>query len=261
MKVKNVSSSKIDVPEFKLSLKPGDVGDLSSFDLALVRSHTLLGAFFEKGLLINLGQTTLAGSKATLNSARDRITKLNVLGTKDDYIIKQAKKRSQTTTRTAIADSLKNYDRRAPLASDLETSSRYEDEYFMNMHPGEDEPEEYLRPRIKIEEKFRPTEIQWNGSMTFGQNGQIQTGIITGETTHLAPDPDTLILKDPHGNEHKLSLTRIKEKMLRRCIGSNSAGRPCKKYAIHGFQSCLRHMSRTERTEYDQLRAINDKTK
>jgi len=257
MKIKNISSSQIDIPEFQLSLKPGDTADISSFDPAVIRAHKLLAIMFQKGLLINLGRLSPSGSSGALNSARDRIAKMNILGDKNDYVLKPASNK-KLSTRNSIEHALKDSNRRAPLAShNIDAEERYNDDYYNNMYPGELEPQEhYDGPQIKIDQNFRAAEIAWDGSVTFGQNGQIQTDIVLGKTTFITPDPDELIVKDKGGHEYKVSIERIKEKMLRRCIATNAQGKPCKKYAIYGFQSCLTHMSAIEKQEYESTKKL-----
>jgi hypothetical protein len=251
MQIKNISSSLIEIQDLNVKLRPGETADLSSHDLAFLRTHKVLNLYFDKGLLANLGIIHKAtGSKANLNAAKDRIQKLGIMG-KNKLVTKQATK---SDNKKAIADIARKADhtkRLAPPPANFSPSrERYREVLEEELAPP------LPRPRPKIQEKFQPVTLNYQ---EFGANGNIETAIITGETTQLSLAPSTttpsteLTITDRTGYEHRVSFESIKEKLLQKCIGITSSGKPCKKYAVHGFQSCLTHMSKSEKDEYNKL--------
>lgn len=256
MRVKNVSSTNIPLPEFNLDLKPGDVGDLSPFDIKLIHSHKLLSAYLEKGLLVNLGIASPIGSKTHLKSARDRIAQLKI----GEYIPKQTK-RGNSPNRAKIAEALKKNDSRSR-TSPSESTERYGEEFHSNMNPLIERANSSPKPRPKIQETFKSMQVNPDGVISqFGSYGMIPTEVLTGGTTHLTiKSEDSLIIKDKGGNEYNVSLANIQEKLQKKCIGSNKKGKLCGKWAVTNFNSCLTHMSRTEKREYEALKR-NGKSK
>jgi len=279
MHVKNISSSQIKIEDLSLSLSPGDTIDLSSYDSKILRTHTKLNLYFDKGLLANLGSIAKTpGTKASLLATKQKIEKLGIMGT--DNVIKPAS-RSSVNKRKMIGDVIRKADPNkrlsAPPKSFNPEKERYREEYLYNSKGGIDydvEEDFYEAPErtIEIEEKFIPRQIAWDGS--FHSKGVIKTGQLTGETTHLSFDKQKLenmkdserlfaerqtkssdlIVTDSRGVQHKVSFEEVKRKVLKRCIGITSAGKPCQKYAIQGFQSCIKHMSLTEKQEYNKLK-------
>ena len=259
MRVKNVSSTNIPLPEFNLNLKPGDIGDLTGFDQKVIHTHKLLAAYFQKGLLVNLGLApSPTGSKKSMQTARDRIAQLKI----GEYISKPATK-SQSSNRNKIMETLKKNDSRAPVTPEFDPSKeRYHDEYYANMNPGQQvERPTQPKPRPKIDETFRPMQINYDDTISeFGSYGTIATEVLTGPTTYLQQSlsipqkQDNVVVKDIAGNEYNVSLKNIKEGLERRCIGANKAGKPCGKWAIRGLNSCATHLSRSEKKEYEELK-------
>jgi len=260
MRIKNVSSTNIPLPEFNMNLKPGDIGDLSTFDQKVIHTHKLLAAYFEKGLLVNLGIAAPVGSKNTLRSARDRIAQLKI----GDYVPKQAS-RSSSSNRNKIMETLKKNDTRTRVNTEFDPSKeRYHEEYYSNMNPDKQvERPNQPKPRPKIDNTFKPMQINHDDTISeFGSYGSIATEVLTGPTTYLqriepAPKPqrqDIVTVKDAGGNEYNVSLKSIKEKLERKCVGSNSSGKPCGKWSVTGFSSCATHMSRSEKKAYEELK-------
>ena len=243
-----------------MDLKPGDIGDLTGFDQKVIHTHKLLAAYFQKGLLVNLGLAPAPiGSKKSLQTARDRIAQLKI----GEYISKPASK-SQSSNRNKIMETLKRNDSRVVTTPEFDPSTeRYHDEYYANMNPGQqiDRPTQ-PKPRPKIDETFRPMQINYDDTISeFGSYGSIATEVLTGPTTYLqqsysspSQKQDNIIVKDIAGNEYNVSLKNIKEGLERKCIGSNKAGKVCGKWAVKGFSSCATHFSRTEKKEYEALK-------
>lgn len=258
MRIKNISSTTIPLPEFQLNLKPGDIGDLSSFDPKLIHTHKMLSVYFEKGLLINLGTVKVSGSKANLQTTRDRIAKLGL----GDYVSKPSKK-STGSVREQINAVSKKVTRR-PTEPNIEIPpERYKEEYHQNMNPRA-EIEAFIdkpKSKVKIQDKFEAVQLRSDGQImnSFNTPGHIPTGYLAGETTHLTlpipkseiKDLDKIDLVDKLGNSHKISLKKIEERLKRKCLGFSSTGKPCKKFAVHFYQTCITHMSESERKEYD----------
>lgn len=261
MRIKNVSSTDIPLPEFQLLLKPGDIGDLSPFDPKVIYTHKLLSAYFEKGLLVNLGNATPPGSRVALRSARDRIANLKI----GDYISKPANKKAPNRSQID-ATIRRNESRVKPSAGDFDTNKeRYSDEYFQNMNPGATrEDSSQPKPKVKIKDSFSGVQIQPDGTITFGSHGRIETAVLTGPTTFLStptpPPQNTVTLTDKLGGQVVLSLDAIQERLNKKCLGFTNSGKPCKKLAVTGFQSCLTHFSRTEKKEYEQLKVSSSQT-
>lgn len=253
MKVKNISATIIDIPEFKLFLNPGDIGDLSKFDPKEIHKHKLLTAYFEKGLLANLGNTTVRGSSAALKTARERIEKLGLKDYKE-----QPSSKKQNSTREKI-NQVKN---QKTLKSDVNTE-RYADQYYNNLNPSNPQTEEKV-PRPKIQEQFQSVQINYDGIVgNFGSYGKIASEQLTGKTTQLNPEinkvpsnklQDNIIIKDIEGNEYNVSLEKITERLKRKCLGFTSNGKPCKKWAVLNFNSCMTHMSKSEKELYEKLK-------
>jgi len=236
---------------------PGEIGDLSSFDPKELYQHKKLNAYFTKGLLANLGNASPAGSAAALRSARDRISKLGLT----DYIAKPAKS-GANNNRNKIGNLLKRNTTRPKSGFDYE-KERYSDEYHQNMNPSEGRQEySQPKPRPKIDDDFRSMQVNPDGVISeFGAYGTIETGVLTGETTHLTDSPKSKVadrsqmtVSDSDGNEYNVSLKKIEERIKRKCIGSTSSGKMCKKWAVTDFQSCLTHMSRSEKKAYEELK-------
>ena len=253
MRIKNVSSTLIPLPEFNLQLSPGDIGDLSSFDPKAIHSHKLLAAYLENGLLVNLGTLVPAGSMAALKSARNRIEKLGF----NDYVAKKATPSS--SNRAKIDQLLKRPKYREPSEGKFnQQNERYSEEYYYNKL--ENVPETPTpKPRPKIDNNFKSMQIDPLGTVVeFGAYGRIDTEALVGKTALIVPpvqEKDTrIVIKDTAGNEFKVSLDNIKERLQRKCIGANASGKQCKKWAVSNFHSCLTHMSRTEKEEYEKLR-------
>lgn len=262
MQIKNISSSFIEIQDLNVKLRPGETADLSSHDLASLRTHKVLNLYFDKGLLANLGMVHKpVGSKANLNAAKDRIQKLGIMG-KNKLVTKQAT--LKTDNKKAIAEIARKADhtkRLSPPPPNFSpTRERYREVLEEDYDDDDNDIHQYQeivrpKPRPQIQDKFPPLVLDYQ---EFGINGNIETGIITGETTNLAsPTPETpeLSIIDRAGREHRIPFEAVKEKMLHKCIGLTSSGKPCKKYAVHGFQSCLTHMSKSEKEEYHQLQA------
>lgn len=258
MRIKNVSSTTISFPEFQLNLKPGDIGDLSSFDPKVIHTHKMLSVYFEKGLLINLGTVKVSGSKANLQTTRDRIAKLGL----GDYVSKPSKK-STSSVREQIGEVSKKTSRRSPEPKKEPLPERYKEEYYQNMNPREqieafiDKP----KPRAKIQDKFEPVQLRSDGQImdAFNTPGVIPTGHLAGPTTHLSlskvipkiQDPDNVEITDKLGNSYNISFKKIEERLKKKCLGFSSSGKPCKKWSVSGFQSCMTHMTASEKKDYD----------
>lgn len=249
MRVKNVSAKQLDLEDFNLSIGVGEIGDLSDFDPKLLHQHKRLNAMFDKGLLVNLGTAGVTGSNKSLISARDRISKLGLEG----YVPKKSKSSSKSS-RSKIADLMKKSDRRAPIATEPQTAhERYSRDFQQNMNPTEKYDEEFEKPRIKIDEKFRTVKIGFDGAVVtdFGENGNIQTGILSKEPII---NKSLIQVTDKSGQEYNVSLERIEERLKRKCLGSNKSGKPCKKWAVKNYDSCLTHLSHAEKKSYENLK-------
>lgn len=262
MRIKNISSTKIELPEFKLSLDPGDMGDLSEYDPKQLHTHKRLNSYFSKGLLINLGNSSPPGSTAALKSARNQIERLGLSG----YVAKPAKKSSirQQNNRSKI-DALLSNSRKAGKSGFDSDKERYSDEYYANMNPTQPREEHTQpKPRPQVDEKFRNMQIEPDGTVTeFGAYGVIETGVLTNEKNLLIPEKPTkpskkdqpkLEVQDKEGNTYSVSLENIQDRLKRHCIGFTNSRKPCKKWAVHGFQSCLTHLSESEKKEYEKLK-------
>lgn len=256
MQIKNISSSFIEIQDLNVKLRPGETIDLSGHDLAFLRTHKTLNLYFDKGLLANLGVVHKpTGSKANLNAAKDRIQKLGIMG-KNKLVTKQATK---TDNKKAIADIARKADHTKRLSPPPANFSPNRERYREVLEEEQDS-DDYIesfqpRPRPKIQDKFQPVILDYQ---EFGTNGNIETAVITGETTQLSaeiPAPTELSIMDRLGREHRVSFEDVKAKILQKCIGTTSAGKPCKKYAVHGFESCLTHMTQSEKQEYNKLQA------
>lgn len=265
MRVKNISSTKIELEELNLFLNPGDMQDLSEFDPKMLHQNKRLNSYMAKGLLINLGNSSPAGSLAAMRSARNRISNLGLT----DYIAKPAKK-GAVNNRSKIDALLKKTPRNPPKAGFDSTKERYSDEYHANMNPTTPR-EDYSKPkpRPKIDDSFRSMQVNPDGVVSeFGSYGIIETGVLTGEQNLLAPElkasqpktEDIIEVKDLDGNNYSVSIDSIKERVKRKCIGFTNTGKACKKWAVlGGFSSCMTHMSQSEKIEYEKIKQ-NTKT-
>jgi hypothetical protein len=261
MRIKNVSSTDVKLPDLNLTLSPGEIKDLSSFDPKVLHTDKKLNAYFDKGLLVNLGSTMPSGSIAALKSARNRIDKMGF----GESVAKQAKK-APSDNRKKISELLKRNDQRTNPNQGFDSAKeRFSDEYYQNMNPGiQREDFSKPKPRPKIDERFKPMQLMPDGMVVeFGSHGKIQTAVLAGQTTALStnlvpekkkPEENSIEVADLDGNVYVVSLDKIKERLERKCLGFSSSGKPCKKWAVTGFRSCTTHMSRSEKREYERLK-------
>jgi hypothetical protein len=266
MRIKNVSSTDIKIPDLDLALAPGEMKDLSSFDPKVIYQHKKLNAYFDKGLLVNIGSSTPPGSIASLKSTRDKISKLGF----SDAIVKQAKKPSNpnSNSRSAINELLKKNNPREkinPMPQHDPGKDRFHEQYQKNMNPIKALLQEELtmRPKLKISETFVPIQITPDGVMTeFGSNGMIPSAILAGKESILNAEPQMVVLETPEtieivdkdGQTYKVNLDEVRERISKKCLGYSSKGKPCKKYAVLGFKSCVTHMTTSERKEFERLK-------
>jgi hypothetical protein len=265
MRIKNVSSTDIKIPDLDLALAPGEMKDLSAFDPKVIYQHKKLNAYFDKGLLVNIGSSTPSGSIAALKSTRDKINKLGFT----DAVIKQAKKSSNTNTqRSAINELLKKNNPRDqinPMPQHDPNKDRFHEQYQKNMNPIKAllQEEFVTRPKVKISETFTPVQITPDGIMTeFGSNGTIPSAILAGKESILKAEPQTIAVEpsetieilDKDGQVYKVNLDEVRERISKKCLSYSSKGKPCKKYAVLGFKSCVTHMTTSERKEFDRLK-------
>lgn len=264
MQIKNISSTTIELPEFQLSLKPGDVADLSSFETKLIHTNQRLNALFEKGLLLNLGQTIIKNSKKALDSTKQRIDKLNL----GSYVVKEASPSSKNSTRNLINSALSGSERK-PIPKSSEAEIRYQQQYQQNTFPAEDlKVGKSPSKKVEIQQQFNPVEITPTGLVTsFGSYGIIPTEQLVGSTTYLNQivvpneieqlenqNKDQIEIQDKLGNKHQISLKNIEKIAQRRCIGFNKNGKPCKKWTVIGFDTCPIHMSSTDKITWEKQR-------
>jgi hypothetical protein len=256
MRIKNVSATEIKLPDFELTLAPGELGDLSKFDFKTIHSNKRLNILFDKGLLVNLGSSTPAGSVNALKSAKERIAKMGLT----DYVIKQAKKSPAADPRKKISQILAD----SPKPESF-SNEKFNDEYFQNMNPGK-QREDFSTPipRPKIQEKFNSIQIDPRGYLSeFGSKGFIEANRLTGDMTVLneqLPTPvkefsnNILEVIGEGGEVIKVNIDEVRERMMKKCLGYSKSGKPCKKWAVSPFQSCLTHLSKEEQKEYDKTK-------
>jgi len=246
MKIKNVSSTNIELPEFNIKLGPGEVEDLSKFDSLELARNQKLNILFEKGLLLNLGNSIVRGSTEALKSARQQIEKLGL----KDYIEVPKKQ----TNRPKPSERPKNNRKQD------KSTLRYSEEYIENKKLLDPNLEEISKPRPKIQEKFQTMNVNIDGTISeFGSYGVIQSEILTGKTTALNPEikkkiKDPIVISDTQGNEFCISKEIIMERLKRKCLGFSDKGKPCKKWAVNGFETCLTHMTKIELEQYEKNR-------
>lgn len=239
----------------------------------------MLTVYFEKGLLVNLGTVKVNNSKAQLQSARDRIAKLN-LGT--SVVAKTKKNKVSVREQMEVANSKHS---RNPIS----TQPRYEEEYkdhksareqieqYMIKKPKKESLDYHatpeVKPKVTIKERFDPIQVRIDGQIfdSFQTPGVIPTGHLAGETTMLtAPNifarltsqkredkksTNITEIVDNQGNTHKVSLKQIEERLMKKCLGFTSSGKPCKKWAVTGHSSCTTHMTKDELKEYEESKS------
>lgn len=246
MQIKNISSSTIKIADLAINLAPGDIDDISRIDPTIIRTHKLLNSYFDKGLLANLGLMPKS-SKSSLIATRDRIEKLGVTGKSKNVLVQAT--RNPPDIKKMVADA----GRKNLIKKTLSTP-----QFDPDKERYSEESQTTVRPRPIIQDKMKPVAVTWT---EFGANGNIQTGEIISKTTHLTPTqtfPSELELSitDRRGKEHRISFEDVREKILKKCIGITSTGKPCKKYAVNGgFNSCLTHMNKAEKEEYDKIQS------
>lgn len=256
MRIKNISATEIKLPDFDLILAPGELGDLSKFEFKFIHSNKKLNMLFDKGLLVNLGSSTPAGSLNALKSAKERIAKMGLT----DFVPKQAKKSPTQDPRKRISQILQDSPK-----PQMRSNEKFSDEYFQNMNPGKTR-EDFSTPipRPKVQEKFNAVQIDPKGYLSeFGSKGFIEAVQLTGETTHLneAPLPpikryldNVLEVMGENGEVIQVSLDEVKKRIMSKCLGFSKSGKACKKWAVAPFQSCLTHLSKEELREYDKAK-------
>lgn len=258
MRIKNISSTPVDIPELDLQLSPGDEGDLSAFDPKEIHQNKKLQAFFQKGLLLNLGNRGIT-NKGTLQAARARIAKMGL----SDFVPVSAKKTStKKTNRKKISDMMRDNKRESQVETERYAEDKKRSRELMSMFDDEDaEERDYYQ---KIENTPRSMQIDSNGIISeFGADGIIESSILAENTTMLSADttrvvkkedPDYLAIQDSAGNTYQVSLNAIAERISSQCTGTTAKGRLCKKRAILGFMSCKTHMTLSEKKEYKKLK-------
>lgn len=264
MRIKNVSSTKIDlqIQDSQYVLQPGDIKDLSQFDTKDLHTHKRLNMYFDKGLLINLGSASPKNSLAQLKSARERINKMGLSG----YVAKQSKKTTNPNNRSKITELLKKSSSRNFSEPEFDSSrERHGDEYYQNMNPNKPrEQYDQPKPRPTFQDDFPSMQINPDGTITeFGSYGNIPTKQLTGETTALnqplqsQPEkiPDQIVVTDKQGYEYTVSVKQIEKKIKSKCLAFTSSSKPCKKLAVRGFQTCLTHMSASEKKQYKKIKS------
>lgn len=261
MRIKNISSTTIELPEFNFSLKPGDIIDLSSFEPRLIHSNQRLSALFEKGLLLNLGYSTTKNNKKSLETAKQRIDKLNL----GKHIVKPAKSSSNNSTRNLISSTLSGTERK-PIPKSSESSSRYQQQHQQNTNPTEEWEEQVgSSKKLQIQQHFDPVQITPTGLITpFGSHGIIPSEQLVGQTTYLNQltisneieqlENKTAEIQIGNGNKHKISLENIEKISQRRCIGTNKNGKLCKKWTVIGFNTCPIHMDEVDRIAWEKTK-------
>ena len=260
MRIKNVSSTTIELSEFNLQLKPGDVADLSQFDLKSIHTNQRLSALFEKGLLINLGQNLTRNTKQSLQNAKQRIDKLNL----GNYLVKEAKPTSNNSARNLISSALQGVERK-PIPKGTTQPGRYEEQYQQNMlvdQMSSEEANSSQSKKVKIKELFEPVQITEAGLATpFGSYGMIPVETLVGSTTYLnqvtltneiqkleqQAQNRTIEIQDEQGNTHEISIENVEKLTQRRCVGTNKNGKHCKKWTVIGFDTCPIHMSTSDK--------------
>lgn len=262
MRVKNISSSTIEIKDLNLKLRPGEAGDLSKHDLKTLRTHQQLNLLFEKSMLANLGRAThTPGTRAALISAKQRIEQLNVMG-KDKSVIKKADPR-MLNKRKLIGDTIKkhDYNRRLNTSSEFDPGKeRYREEFLQNkdpLHYNEDQFYEAPPRQTRIDDDLIVRQLNWNDDSWdygFQYKGTIKTGRVNPDTTELSYTEKQLQKKLPASSQDYKLYEKAKDKLLRRCVGTTANGKPCKRYATHGFETCNLHMNSAEKQQYKNLR-------
>ena len=244
MRIKNVSSStfEITIEDQTFVFRPGDINDLSSIDPKSIHNHKQLTLLTSKGLFINLGRSQIIGSKNHLNKTRKRIEKMGL----GEVISKKADPR-QGIKRNKISNALKDSKKKQI------PPKRYQEEYHKTMNP-EREYNGEEKPRTKISDKINSVQINPDGIpevIDFGSGGILEPEVVGLENKFLNEAP----FVDKSGNKHQISIEKIKERILRKCVGtSRISGKPCRKYAVHGFSTCLNHMNKEEEKQYNKLK-------
>lgn len=241
MHIKNISSSRIKIDDLDLDLRPGEIKDILTIDLNILKTHKMLSIYFEKGILMNLGNITApVGSKSFLNKAKERAEKAGMIS--NSVTIQKSK------TRELIKSITTNIPRptdRKPIEASEETII---DEYV----------KKEVKTRQQTFEDVTPKYLGDDGQIYF-EVGQVPTSILTGETTFLNPEKEAkqenkLVIRNAIGDQVEVNLEKVKAKLLERCVGITTAGKPCKKVAVPGFRTCIKHMTKEDEEKYNKLK-------
>lgn len=237
MYIKNISSSKIKIDDLEIELQPGQVRDFSHINLEILKTHKLLSIYFEKGILMNLGNVkSPVGSKTFMDKAKERVESSGIV--KNGVVVKK-----NLVDRQAITNIIGNSTRR-------ERIERTERTPKINI------------PEKKVETKeFQPKYLGEEGQLYFNI-GEIPTSILTGNTTMLSPyieDKEEEEKSEYKLSEFDVSMEKIKKNLERRCIGITSASKLCKRMAIPGFKTCLVHMTKEDKEKYYKLKQKYEK--
>jgi len=257
MRIKNVSSAIIKIPDLNINLPVGEVCDLKDFDPKLLHQHKRLNALFDGALLVNLGHSSIPGTSNALNSARDRISSLNF---GKDAVIKKAPKNNRASISAVITKS----DRRASISNQSQQSEqRYLQEHYTNMNPDNPNPipPKYAKPQIQIDETFYAQHLPPDGSVistsTFGENGIIESGLLFDDPAINHLPENTVLITDKDGFEFHVDLELAATRINQRCLGYKKDGSSCRKYSLNGFASCEQHLTTAEREIYQEIKLKN----